>query len=123
MTLARTATALGIAIGLGLWGPSVASAQKKPAAKAAAKKEAKADAPANDTIRAGEPDKKEGGAAKVERRGGVKVYRLEEIKVEGRIQKPNAFYVLQRSSLNYELESLKQQFVPNILKSVSQSPF
>jgi hypothetical protein len=95
--------------------PASALGQKKPPAKAKAAKPAPAAAKADGEGK--EP------AARVEKRGGVKVYRLDEIKVEGRIQKPTAFYVLQRSSLNYELESLKQQFVPNILKSVQQDPF
>jgi hypothetical protein len=98
--------------------PASALAQKKPPAPAKGKAAKAAPAAA----KAADGEAKE-PAARVEKRGGVKVYRLDEIKVEGRIQKPTAFYVLQRSSLNYELESLKQQFVPNILKSVQQDPF
>ena len=30
-----------------------------------------------------------------------KVIQLEEITIEGRVQKPNAFYILNRSSLNF----------------------
>ena len=52
-----------------------------------------------------------------------KVIRLEAIKVEGRIQKPQAFYILQRSNLNFEGLELKQSFVPKIVKSVDQAPF
>nr|ADI21623.1 hypothetical protein [uncultured myxobacterium HF0130_06F04] len=52
-----------------------------------------------------------------------KVIRLEAIKVEGRIQKPQAFYILQRSNLNYEGLELKQSFIPRIIKSVQDKPF
>jgi len=71
----------------------------------------------------------EGGSAapkvKVERSAsGQKIFRITEgIVVEGRIQKPNAFYVLQRSSIDYDWESLKQDFLPKILKATTQHPF
>lgn len=52
-----------------------------------------------------------------------KVIRLEAIKVEGRIQKPQAFYILQRSNLNFEGLDLKQSFIPKIIKSVEEQPF
>lgn len=52
-----------------------------------------------------------------------KVIRLEAIKVEGRIQKPQAFYILQRSNLNFEGLELKQSFIPKIIESVEKDPF
>ena len=52
-----------------------------------------------------------------------KVIRLEAIKVEGRIQKPQAFYILQRSNLNFEGLELKRSFVPKIVESVRNAPF
>ena len=62
---------------------------------------------------------------KVERSSsGQKIFRITEgIVVEGKIQKPNAFYVLQRSSMDYDWESLKQDFLPKILKATTQHPF
>ena len=62
---------------------------------------------------------------KVERSAsGQKIFRITEgIVVEGKIQKPNAFYVLQRSSIDYDWESLKQDFLPKILKATTQHPF
>ena len=57
------------------------------------------------------------------RAGKRKVIRLEAIKVEGRIQKPQAFYILQRSNLNFESLELKQSFIPKILESVEKDPF
>jgi len=72
-----------------------------------------------------------GGAAadapkvKVERgAGGKKVYRItEEIRIEGKIQKPEAFFFYQKSSINYDWQELKQDMVPKILDSVSRAPF
>ena len=64
-----------------------------------------------------------GSTALGESRGGQKVIKLEAIKVEGRIQKPQAFYVLQRSSLNFEGLELKQSFIPKIVKSIEKQPF
>lgn len=62
---------------------------------------------------------------KVERSAsGQKIFRITEgIVVEGKIQKPNAFYVLQRSSMDYDWESLKQDFLPKILQAAGQHPF
>jgi hypothetical protein len=62
---------------------------------------------------------------KVERgAGGKKIYKIEgEIVIEGKIQKPEAFYVLQKSGINYDWHELKQEFVPKILDSVTKAPF
>ena len=48
---------------------------------------------------------------------------LGEITVEGRRQKPQAFYILQRQSLNFDGLELKKSFVPKIEKSVDKQPF
>jgi hypothetical protein len=70
-------------------------------------------------------EKKDAPKVKVERgRGGKKVYKITQgFVIEGRIQKPNAFYVLQRSQINYDWAALKQKFVPRILEAVRKSPF
>ena len=52
-----------------------------------------------------------------------KVIRITQVTIEGRIQKPQAFYILQRSNLNFEGLELKNSFVPKIIKSVDQAPF
>jgi hypothetical protein len=67
----------------------------------------------------------EGGNVKVERgAGGKKIYKITtEIRIEGKIQKPEAFYVLQKSAINYEWQELRQDFLPKILDSVTQAPF
>src|SRR4029453_2655928 len=87
--------------------PPAAPAQRVPKPPAAA------GAPAEDP------------KVKVERgAGGRKVYRITEAMQIGRkIQKPEAFYVLQKSSINYDWQDLKQAFIPKIIESVAQAPF
>lgn len=51
------------------------------------------------------------------------VIQLDEFVVEGRIQKPEAFYILQRSELNFKGLEPKKSFIPLILKSVEKEPF
>ena len=67
----------------------------------------------------------ESAKVKIERgAGGRKIYKIEgEIVIEGKIQKPEAFYVLQKSGINYDWHELKQEFVPKILDSVTKAPF
>ena len=52
-----------------------------------------------------------------------KVIQLEEIKIEGRVQKPNAFYILNRSNIGYEVLELRTSFVQDIVRSVRREPF
>ena len=52
-----------------------------------------------------------------------KVIQLEEITIEGRVQKPNAFYILNRSNLGYEVLDLRTSFLRDVVKSVQQAPF
>lgn len=71
------------------------------------------------------PPAAEAPKVKVEKgAGGKKVYRItEEIRIEGKIQKPEAFFFYQKSTINYDWQELKQDFIPKILDSVSHSPF
>jgi hypothetical protein len=52
-----------------------------------------------------------------------KVIQLEEITIEGRVQKPNAFYILNRSNIGYEVMDLRTSFVNKVVGSVDQEPF
>lgn len=52
-----------------------------------------------------------------------KVIRLDALTVEGRIQKPQAFYILQRSNLNFEELNRTESFIPKVEKSVENDPF
>ena len=52
-----------------------------------------------------------------------KVIRLDAITVEGRIQKPQAFYILQRSNLSFEELNRSESFIPKVIRSVDKDPF
>lgn len=52
-----------------------------------------------------------------------RVIRLDAITVEGRIQKPQAFYILQRSQLNFEELNRTDSFLPKVVQSVDKEPF
>lgn len=52
-----------------------------------------------------------------------KVIQLEEIKIEGRVQKPNAFYILNRSNIGYEVMELRTSFLQEVVRSVRREPF
>jgi hypothetical protein len=52
-----------------------------------------------------------------------KVIRLDAITVEGRIQKPQAFYILQRSTLNFDELNRAESFVNKVEKSVEKDAF
>jgi hypothetical protein len=51
------------------------------------------------------------------------VIRLETMKVEGRVRKPQAFYILQRSNLNYEGQAFRHSLTSKIVESIERSPF
>ena len=84
-----------------------------------------APAPRTGAAAPGAPPTPEAPNVKVERgAGGHKVYRItEEIRIEGKIQKPEAFFFYQKSSINYDWQELKQDFIPKIIDSVSRAPF
>jgi hypothetical protein len=56
-------------------------------------------------------------------KGGRKVIKLEAITIEGRIQKPQAFYILQRQNLNFDELNRTESFLNKVLKSVEHDPF
>ena len=62
-------------------------------------------------------------AALAQGKGKGRVIQIEALRVEGRIQKPEAFYILQRSELNFKGLEPKKSFIPLILKSVEKDPF
>lgn len=57
------------------------------------------------------------------RQRAPKVVELEEIRIEGRVQKPNAFYILNRSNIGYEVLELRTSFVQEVVRSVRGEPF
>ncbi len=52
-----------------------------------------------------------------------RVIQLEEITIEGRVQKPNAFYILNRSNIGYEVLDLRTSFLREVIRSVQHEPF
>jgi len=53
----------------------------------------------------------------------AKVLRLEEFTVEGRLQKPQAFFFLPRNNLKFEDGDKKESFLPKIVKTCDKDPF
>ena len=51
------------------------------------------------------------------------VINLDETVIKGRIQKPEAFYILQHANLNYKALDPKPTFIPELLKTVKEEPF
>jgi hypothetical protein len=56
-------------------------------------------------------------------KGKPKTIKLDEISVEGKIQKPQAFYILPRSNLNYTGLDTQESLLPRIKKAVRSEPF
>lgn len=64
-----------------------------------------------------------GPAVAQDRKGTPKVIELDEEVIKGRVQKPEAFYILQHASLNYKRLDPKATFIPELVKSVKEKPF
>lgn len=47
----------------------------------------------------------------------------DDVVIEGKVHKPSAFYVLQRSAVGFQWEQLQEAFLPKILESVKAAPF
>lgn len=47
----------------------------------------------------------------------------EAVKIVGKIQKPQAFYVLHRAPLNYQGLQLKENFLKKVIQAVKKAPF
>lgn len=63
------------------------------------------------------------GADRPAARRPRKVIEIDAITVEGEIQKPEAFYILQRSELNFKGLEPARSFIPLIIESVERDPF
>ncbi len=58
---------------------------------------------------------------KDEKKGGP--IELEEIVIEGRVQKPQAFYILQRSNFGFQVMELRTEYLDDIQESVNDTVF
>ena len=65
---------------------------------------------------AGDKDKKE------KKKGGGPII-LDEIVIEGRVQKPQAFYILQRSTFGYKITEIEENYIDEIVDSVKDEVF
>jgi hypothetical protein len=55
---------------------------------------------------------------------GKRIYKLKtDFVLCGKVPKPDVMYGLLNSTINYEWESLKQDFLPRVLEVVEHSPF
>ena len=53
----------------------------------------------------------------------TKVLRLEEMKVEGRIQKPQAMFLMPRANLNVANVEASEPFLPKVVEALDRKPF
>jgi len=56
-------------------------------------------------------------------KGQPRVIEIDAVTVEGEVQKPEAFYILQRSELNFKGLEPAKSFIPSIIESVEKAPF
>ena len=55
---------------------------------------------------------------------GKKIFRIKTgFVICGKVPKPDVLYGLLNSTINYEWESLKQDFLPKVIDSVEKAPF
>ncbi|MBS2022224.1 MAG: hypothetical protein JST92_07420 [Deltaproteobacteria bacterium] len=69
------------------------------------------------------PAKEPPPATKSEQAPKKRVLRLDAFTVEGRIQKPQAFFILQRSNQGFDQAEKRESFLPKITKSCEKDPF
>lgn len=62
-------------------------------------------------------------AAFAQKKGGDGVIRLEETVIEGRVAKPNAFFINTRQAMVYDTMVIKESFVKEIPAAVKHGPF
>lgn len=62
------------------------------------------------------------GKKKEKKKGGGPII-LDEIVIEGRVQKPQAFYILQRSTFGYKITELEKDYIDDIVDSVKNEVF
>jgi hypothetical protein len=101
--------------------PAPADAPKTAAPKTAAPKTdaPKTAAPKAAAPKTGEPT----GAAPGARPGSKQVFSLDEFLVEGKLEKPSAYYILRRSSADHDWARLDARFLPLVLESVQDPLF
>ncbi|MEE9385609.1 MAG: hypothetical protein V3V08_19540 [Nannocystaceae bacterium] len=93
----------------------------QPAAPA---KKARPSPSAGQSEQSGDPTLRNGGARRGKRKRGKNVISLDDdFLVEGKLEKPSAFYVLRRSTTNYDWARLEAYFTPLVLDAVQDPLF
>jgi hypothetical protein len=69
------------------------------------------------------PAQAQSAAAKKKQEAPRKILRLEEMKVEGRIQKPQAMFLMPRANLNYGELDRTEPLLPKVTRAVEKDPF
>jgi len=70
------------------------------------------------------PPEKAGAKAATARKGApTRVLRLEEMKVEGRIQKPQAMFLMPRANMNVGELDRSEPMLPKVSQAVTKPPF
>ncbi len=64
-----------------------------------------------------------GASGSAQKKGKDGVIRLEETVIEGRVRKPNAFFIATRQGMVYEVMELRESFVDEIPKVVDTGDF
>jgi hypothetical protein len=105
-----------------------AAAKASGAANSATTPASPATTPASPATTPGKPGPTAlppGTSIKVERTAsGIKLFRITEgLLVEGQMQRPNAFLVLQRATVDYDYEALSESFLPRIVAATREKPF
>jgi hypothetical protein len=62
-------------------------------------------------------------AAKPQTRRGSNLIRLDAMKVTGRVEKPQVFFIFQRTKLEYQGIQRQRRFVSKIIESIDSRPF
>jgi hypothetical protein len=104
---------------IGLASPALAQAGGKPPRRPAKATAARPAAPKPAGDKAAQP------AAEGDRKaGGRRVVRLEEMRVEGRVQKPQALFLMPRASVNPgEQPDRTESFLSKATEAVAKDPF
>jgi hypothetical protein len=70
-----------------------------------------------------EPRKGSPSAAAAKRVDAQKVVRAEELKVEGRVQKPQAMFLMPRANLSVRDLERSEPFLPKVAEALERAPF
>lgn len=74
--------------------------------------------------RCGDDKSGKGSYEKIVRPDGSVVYKMKKaFCLVGTVPKPSVLYGLLNTTINYEWENLKQDFLPRVIHSVESSPF